>query len=203
MDKRLRVSVSLIILMLGAAAFSIPQSQSAEKHAGEEKADVVVDGLQQPLTEVELAAVSDLVVRGTSTAEAERAFVDNPQIPDAAKDDEAYANSTYHQVTVRVDEILSASANSTVAVGASINVSTLAKYITDDGLGGVLGGTEDVRLAAGQEYVLFLDLGTGLWTGSYLAQGSQGVGEVSGNNVTFRDGDTTTLDQLRTGLLKK
>lgn len=191
MLKRICALAGMAFVIVACEPGSAAMDAASDAHGGTQ-----IDGMQEPLDNTQLAAVSDLVVVGHAKSENELAFTANPLIPDSAKSEEGYENGTFYEVAFVVDEVLSGS----TSVGETLKVARLANFIMPNGSKSFVSGNEDVELSPGGEYVLFLDAGNGVWTGNYIAQGPQGVGDVDGLTVTFRDGDSTTLTQLRTDL---
>lgn len=151
-------------------------------------------GLQVEMEHPDLANAAHLVILGTATALTVERFIDNEEIVPEDRNEPGFEHSTYEQVVVTVDEVLRGELpGETTTVG----LARLHQLDLGDGTSLSVEDDRDTSLTVGDQYVLFLSRGENIWTGRFIALGAQGVGDVTGQNVKFRDGRTVTLDELR------
>lgn len=181
--KRLTLILTLLIgTLLTACGEESSPRQDPSAATSPPPMGTEVHGLAVPLELNELAAAADLVVRGHVSSERRVTFPDEPGVEPGH----------YLSAAFTIDEVLRGDKTDAVNVAHSSHLgntdSSLAVEPNGEGHAGAL--------EVGEEYVLFLFRGTDVWNGHFLALGPQGIGEVTGDRVEFRDGRTATLTQI-------
>lgn len=149
-------------------------------------------GLQEALDLPELGERADLVVVGVARGETKRRFTDNRHVPVEHRSEPGYARSTFFAREITVEAVVKGDHE-----GPALHVARLATLDLGDGSAMTAEHDESFLLEEGVRYVLFLQRGSGIWTGHWLVLGAQGVGELHGDTVIFRDGKKIGLDELR------
>lgn len=144
-----------------------------------------IDGLQLPFEVKRYAKLADLVIVGTPVSDEVHSFTENASIPEWAKSDEMYATAGYHDVTIQVAEYVKGKGPEAISIRR-------------------LAPPPDVSLASAapvptldQQQVMFLQEGTGLWTGGYLILGEQSLADLVNDIVKFKSGKEQRLDEFR------
>lgn len=155
-------------------------SSSSEGKLGDKGQDTRsrIHGLQKDLRFDELAAKSDLVVRGVVVSETTQQF---PNLADVEPGQ--YVVSSFDVTDVLLGEV-----SETIEVAHSA-------VIGDAGEGTLMSDHHE-GLRVGTEYVLFLFRGAEVWDNRFLTQGEQGVGKVDGDTVTFGNGEAILFAEL-------
>lgn len=175
-----------LILAVGAAGAQASWSGvfSALQPAGPNT--LSVHGLEERLTIEELAQRADVIVVGVATSDQVRSFRENAAIPEADRDPRIYARASFHDMSFQVLEYVKGSGPS------EINVRWLASSPSLR-----IGSQPVPELQALRQYVLFLNEGTGVWTGGYTMLGRRGAGDLAGQQATFAEYGTLSLDRIR------
>lgn len=187
--KIVAIFASLMFLVLAVGLASANTTWSGQLRAVFEQTDgrvVSVYGLEKRLTLEELAEKADLIVVGVATSDQVRSFRENAEIPEADRDPRLYAEGAYHDMSFRVLEYVKGSGPSEISVrwlASSPGLQIRSQTVPE--------------LQALKQYVLFLNTGTGAWTGGYTMLGRRGAGDLVGQEATFAEYGTLSLDRIR------
>lgn len=180
-------AISLIAVVTVASAtvfWAVSRTMSPPSAIGHIEESLSIEGLHSPFEVKRYAKLADLVVVGTPVAENVHQFTENAQIPESAKSDEMYATAGYYDVTVQVNEYMKGKGPE------QLSIRRLAPPPD------VMFGSSVPEPQLNQTYVFFLQTGTELWTGGYLALGQESLGAIEVDIVDFPD-RKITVKQLR------
>jgi hypothetical protein len=169
-----------IVLVLGVSGCAAERNGTA----------VAVHGLQKRMSVGALTDASDVVVLAVARDATSSSFEDNRRINAQGRAEPRYKGSRFEAVEIRVLETLKGERLTSLSVARLTSLSTWAGHQAGTS------GDQDIKLTPGKKYLLFLSRGTLLWEGHYLVLGPQGLGEVVGNEVRFRDGRAMPVDAV-------
>jgi hypothetical protein len=170
----------------GAAVAAIAISLAGGPSEDASRPHFFASGLQAPLSHSELQRAADLVVRGIPLADVGQPFPNNERIPERYTHSLFFLTGEYHDVRFAVTEYMKGEGSPVLSIRRRV--------IPADAPPGE--GAPAPRL--GEEEVLYLIHGAGVWSGGELVLGPQGMGRAtSEGKLRFDSGRIARVSTLR------